>query len=305
MTAARAAAAAALASVLLVNGGCAAGSSSGTLPAQTAGAFVKAPRGVTLAYGTYAWSISDVMQRWKAGTLWGLLAAKHVNVILAGFDDAYIEKCSHAQGAAEMNSMIQESRKHGVRVELLLGDPTWILPSGIASLESILHDVRRVQFSALDLDLEPNQVKGVSTVTAFKDLVAAMRAYVAASPWPVSIDVNHIYIDSAAVRRYGYCLMCELQSAGLKRANLMIYISDPKTVAAESKSILASYPSISFTISQSVEDPSVLPKWDSYWDDGFAVFYGDMQKLDASMKPHANYAGITIESLYYLERIKP
>ncbi len=49
----------------------------------------------------------------------------------------------------------------------------------------------------------------------------------------------------------------------------------------------------------------MLPFWDSYWSVGFSAFYKDMQKLDAALAPRANYAGITIESLYYLERIKP
>jgi hypothetical protein len=99
--------------------------------------------------------------------------------------------------------------------------------------------------------------------------------------------------------------MCGLRTAGVKRANLMTYVSDPKTVVADVVPILAKYPSVSFTISQSVEDTSVLPVWDSYWSDGFATFYKDMQKLDAALAPRSNYAGITIESLYYLERIKP
>ena len=261
--------------------------------------------GPVLRYGTYAWSISDVMHRWHAGTLWTLLASKHVNDILAGFDDAYIEKCSRQKGAAEMNEMIAQSAQHGVRVELLLGDPSWIVPSGVANLENILKRLRAVKFAGLDLDLEPNEVKGISTVAAFKDLVASMHAYIAASPWAVSLDVNHIYVDAKAVRRYSYCLMCELAAAGLTRANLMTYVSDPKTVVADVAPILTAYPSVSFSISQSVEDQSVLPVWDSYWSDGFAVFYTDMRQLDAAMRPHVNYTGITIESLYYLERIKP
>ncbi|HTA38852.1 MAG TPA: hypothetical protein VK760_07245, partial [Candidatus Acidoferrales bacterium] len=247
----------------------------------------------------------DVVNRYNAGTLWPLLAAKHVNVVLAGFDDAYIKKCSSEKGAAAMNAIVAEAARHGVRVELLLGDPSWIPPSGVPSLNRILHALRRVNFARLDLDLEPNELKGVSTVTAFKDLVTSMHAYIASSSWPVSMDVNHIYVDGAAVKKYRYCLMCSLERAGLKRANLMTYVSDPKTVVADVAPILARYPGVAFTISQSVEPPSVLPVWDSYWDDGFAAFYADMQQLDAALAPHGNYAGITIESLYYLERIKP
>ena len=52
---------------------------------------------------------------------------------------------------------------------------------------------------------------------------------------------------------------------GVKRVNLMTYVSDPAKVAADVEPILAAYPSIAFTISQSVEAPPVLPAWDSYW----------------------------------------
>jgi hypothetical protein len=119
------------------------------------------------------------------------------------------------------------------------------------------------------------------------------------------MDVNHIYVDATAVKKYNYCLMCSLERAGLKRVNLMTYVSDPKIVAADVAPILARYPGVAFTISQSVEPQSVLPVWDSYWGDGFVKFYKDMRQLDAALAPRANYAGITIESLYYLERIKP
>jgi hypothetical protein len=296
-------AAAVLASALLTTSGCM--QSRAALPAQADQSALRSTHLAALRYGTYAWSIEDVVRRYNAGTLWALLNAKHVNVVLAGFDDAYIRKCSSAPGAATMNAMIAKAQRHGVRVVLLLGDPSWIPPSGVSSLEEILHDLRGVKFAGLDLDLEPNELTGVPVVKAFKELVSSMHAYEGASEWPVSIDVNHIYVDDAAVKKYSYCLMCGLESAGVKRVNLMTYVSDPKTVAADVGPILAEYPSVAFTISQSVEPPSVLPVWDSYWSDGFTLFYKDMQRLDAELAPRGNYAGITIESLHYLERIKP
>jgi hypothetical protein len=296
--------AAVLAGVLLAAAGCAGAASTNVFPAPKQPS-LRPATAAALQYATYEWSVEDFVQHYNGGKLWALLDAKHVNVVLAGFDDAYIEKCSTAKGAASMNAIIAEAAQHGVRVELLLGDPSWIPPSGIASLERILHQLRRVKFAALDLDLEPNELKGVSTVVAFEELVNSMHAYISVSRWPVSIDVNHIYVDDAAVKRYGYCLMCQLQHAGLKRANLMTYVSDPKSVVADVAPTLAQYPDVSFRISQSVEAPSVLPVWDSYWSDGFAVFYRDMHRLDASLASRANYAGITIESMYYLERMKP
>lgn len=290
--------AALLAGLMLCCAGCA-----GALPRATAPVVPAASAGSSsapVAYGTYEWSVEDLVLRWKAGTLWSFLTAKHVNAVLAGFDDAFIAKCSTPQGAARMNALIAQASSRGVRVELLLGNPSWILPSGIASLKQILYALRAVHFAAVDLDLEPNEVKSVPIRTAMKDLAAAMAVYVVASPWPVSIDVNHVFVDS-----HGYCLMCGLQRAGVRRVNLMTYISDPAKVEADVRPVLKRFPAIAFTVSQSVEPPSVLPVWDSYWSDGFAKFYRDMIGLDAALKPQPNYAGITIESMQYLELMKP
>jgi hypothetical protein len=298
----RSVAAALLSAGLLLGGGCAGPLPRGAGPAgpaRAAAAFAPA-----VSYGTYEWSAADLVSRWHSGTLWPLLAAKHVDDVLAGFDDAYIAKCSTAKGAAEMNALIADAAAHGVRVELLLGDPGWILPSGVAGLKKILRELRAVKFSGVDLDLEPNEVKGVPIERVLRDLVAAMRAYIGASPWPVSLDVNHFYVDPEAGHDYTYCLMCGLERAGLKRVNLMTYVSNPRTVVADVAPILARYPSVTFAIGQSVEPPSVLPPSDSYWGDGFTAFYRDMQRLDASLAAHANYGGIVIESMYYLERMK-
>jgi hypothetical protein len=298
---------ASLAAALLITGGCAATAPPGALP-QTPRQAATARRPAStapVAYGTYEWSVADFMQRFKAGTLWQFLKKKHVNGVLLGFDDTYIERCSTAKGAAAMNAVISEASRHGVNVELLLGDPSWIPPSGIASLTHILHELRAVHFSAVDLDLEPNQLAGPTTAAVFKELVASMHAYVEASPWPVSIDVNHIYADDAANEKYGYCLMCGLSQAGVKHVNLMTYVSDPLKVVSDVAPILARYPSVTFTISQSVENLSVLPWYDSYWSVGFAQFRRDMQDLDAALRPSKNYGGLLIESMYYLERMKP
>jgi hypothetical protein len=245
------------------------------------------------------------MQRLKAGTLWEFLAKKRVNGVLLGFNDTYIEQCSTPKGAAAMNAIIAQASKRGVNVELLLGDPSWIPASGIPSLTHILHELRAVNFAAVDLDLEPNEVAGPTTAAVFKELVASMHAYVAASPWPVSIDVNHIYVDDDAIKQYAYCLMCGLAKAGVKHVNLMTYVSDPLKVVDDVAPILARYPSVTFTISQSVEGLSVLPWYDSYWSVGFAQFHRDMEDLDAALRPSKNYGGILIESMYYLERMKP
>ncbi len=263
-------------------------------------AVVRAATGVRL--GTFEWNVDDAVGRWKAGTLWAWLRVHHVDDILAGFDDAQLNKYSHGSGETEFNAFVADCARRNVQVELLLGTPRWILPSGVYDLESVMHQMSGMHFSALNLDLEPNEVSGVPMRHVIDDLIAVMKQYVAASPWPVYLDVNWIYADSA--RTGGVCLLCGLQSGGLQNVVLMTYISTPSTVYANDAPILEKYPSLKFWIAQSVEPPSVLPPGDSYWADGFAKFYADMNALNATFGQQPNYQGITIESMQYLESMK-
>jgi hypothetical protein len=291
----------------IVLGGCSGGLPAAVAPAAPSAAAAgsaHAAAGASLQYGTYAWDVNDVTAHWRAGTLWTLLRSKHVNDVLAGFDSEEIAHYSTPGGTATFNTLIGQAAQHGVKVELLLGDPSWILPSGVTNLENILFGLRAVHFAGLNLDLEPNQVTGQPMHTALADLVSSMRAYVKASPWPVTLDVNWIYVGDIKGLDDGYCLMCGLHTTALRHIDLMTYISDPATVVAKDLPLLQKYPWMTFTIAQSVEPPSVLPRGDSYWADGFARFYADMQTLDTALKPVKNYDGIVIEWLKYLETIK-
>lgn len=281
---------------LVAIGGC--GGGNAPAGAQGAGDAAAAP---ALTYAAYAWNAGDVVSRWKRGTLWTFAAAIHVNDFLLGFTDADIAKYSRKAGTAEMNAMIAEGKRRGVAFELLLGDPSWIPPSGVPGLERILRRLGAVHFAGVNLDLEPNEVSGTPIKTVIMDLVDAMTRYVAASSWPVTLDANWIYMNDGNKFNGGVCYPCGLEAAGVKRIALLVYISDPKTVYAVSAPILKRYSNFTFSVAQSVEPPSVLPKQDSYWHDGFAAFYADMEKLDPKFHALANYSGLTIESLQYLE----
>jgi hypothetical protein len=220
---------------------------------------------------------------------------------MLGFTDADIAKYSRKSGADAMNAMIDQGRGHGITFALLLGDPSWIVPSGSPVLEGILHKLRFIRFAALNLDLEPNEVKGVPIKTVVTNLVSAMAEYVKVSPWPVWLDANWIYVNDGNTFNGNYCLPCGLQTAKLRNVVLMVYISDPKVVAGIARPILKRYPAITFTVAQSVEPPSVLPKQDSYWADGFTAFYADMRKLEKALSKRSNFAGLDVQSLQYLE----
>ena len=64
----------------------------------------------------------------RARNVVDLAARQAVNAVHDGFDASDIARSVHAARTAPMNAMIAEAARHGVRVELLLGDPSWIEP---------------------------------------------------------------------------------------------------------------------------------------------------------------------------------
>ncbi|MBV8491320.1 MAG: hypothetical protein JO199_12390 [Candidatus Eremiobacteraeota bacterium] len=257
-------------------------------------------------YGTYEWSVGDAVGRWKAGTLWATLAAKHVDDMLVSFDDAELATYSTRAGKAVLNAVIKDGATHHVRFELLLGDPRYIPPSGIPTMEAIWKQLQGVNFAGLNLDLEPNEVKGTPLRTVLDELVSSMHAYVTASPWqPVALDLDYYYANGALGVK-GYCLVCHLQSAGVRSIALMTYIRGPQIVASDVTPLLVQYPKIGFTIAQDVDPYPAYPQ-DSYWSLGFSKFYDDMQSLNARLTQArlGNYQGIVIQSFHSLVRMKP
>lgn len=253
-------------------------------------------------YGAYEWNVDDAIRRWQRGQLWRLLRAKGVNQLLLGFDDAQIAAYARPRGTQRMNAFIAAAAAHGVGCGLLLGDPGWIEPAGVPRLIAILKRMRRLHFAVLNLDLEPNEVRGIPIAKALADLIAAMRAYGAASPWPVALDLNDAYAAHAGQR----CFVCRLAAVGVRRVVLMTYIADPATVARIDRPILAATPTVAFAIAQDVEPPAVVgsPN-DTYWRAGLRRFRAAMTQLDARMRAAPNYTGIVVQSMQYLEAMRP
>ena len=82
----------------------------------------------------------------------------------------------------------------------------------------------------------------------------------------------------------------------------MIYVSNPIRVAQLAGSILDRYPSVTFSIAQSVEP--VLKKEESYFTKTKKEFRAKMSQLHSEMN-HNNFSTIFIQSWKDFERMLP
>jgi len=76
-------------------------------------------------------------------------------------------------------------------VELLLGEPTWVLPQQRAKLLALIDGLRNLPFDALHLDLERGQLEKQQQSSWSEYLLQTLRAVRSRSPWPIALTTNY------------------------------------------------------------------------------------------------------------------
>ncbi|NNL75587.1 MAG: TolC family protein, partial [Desulfobacterales bacterium] len=190
---------------------------------------------------------------------------------------------------------------HGVRIDLLLGEPLWILPEFRTEMLALIKKLSDLPFKGLHLDLEPNQLSSHKYDEAYllRQLVKTLRAARKMSRVPVGLSIHYRFFESD---RSGLCLGCALETVGLEEVTLMIYVSNPIRVAEIAGAILKSYPRLKFSVAQSVEP--ILAKQESHYTKTKKEFRQMMRQLYANLN-HNNFSAIFIQSWQDFERMTP
>jgi len=251
------------------------------------------PPGAEPRYGSYAWESREVMAQWAGGTLWPTLASQRVARVLLSLDGKQISQAATPAGAARLGRFIADAHAHSVAVDLLLGDPHWILPAERGELTAIVARLHGISFDGLQLDLEPASLvdEGETHAIAYSELSHTLAAVRTASAWPVGVTLNDRDLAANGVG--------DLSALGLRDVSVMIYTSNAQRTVVRMSAVLQRYPAIGFTLVQSVE-PSLTPE-ESYARAGRGAFGSDMGRIDAALRKFPNYRGIAVQSLHDLE----
>lgn len=151
----------------------------------------------------------------------------------------------------ELETWLAEARDAGLRVDLLLGEPTWMLPAHRQELFSVISELRHLPFNGLHLDLEPGMIDEsvADQDEARRELFHTLQASIQASPWPVSLSLH--FRDLTESDRY--CLGCSLENLQVEDVSLMVYVRNPRRVAEIVEPIRRRFPQLPLSIAQSVE----------------------------------------------------
>jgi hypothetical protein len=249
------------------------------------------------AVSVYAWDAGALLDAAVPDDAWAHLADEGIVRVFLGLDARRVAAAATSEGTARVNDELAIAARHGIEVDLLLGDPQWINAGDRGQLFAIVRSLRGIAFGGLELDLEPGALvaQGESHGTVVRDLADTVAETARVSPWPVGISVSYRELAGNP------CFACLLRGVKLREVTLMTYVANPERAAELTRPILLANPALRFAIAESVEPG--LGAGESYAGRGRAAFVAATVQLDAALRGTPNYAGIRVQALADLEAL--
>lgn len=197
--------------------------------------------------------------------------------------------CDFINSAASMN----------IAIELLLGEPTWVLPAGRAALVDIVHKLRQIPFAALNLDLERSQLPEADQADWEGNAIDTLVAVKAHSPWPLSLTTHHRELALSD-------FVQQLHAAGVSEAVAMIYASRAERVLEVARNLLdvaSAHLGLRIAIAQSMEPE--LDVGESSFSLGCAAALSHWGGIAQELDGVPGFGGIYVQSLETFESAAP
>ncbi|MDR1648453.1 MAG: hypothetical protein LBR88_10575 [Zoogloeaceae bacterium] len=191
-----------------------------------------------------------------------------------------------AQNMSRLERLHLVARARGVSLELLLGEPTWVLPKGRLRLMSLLRQIPGRFFVMAHLDLERHQLPADRQGNWETQVMKTLREAVAASPIPIALTTHHRELRPGFLRA--------LNKAGVREIVPMIYVTNNNRVLE----IVHGFPPLpkdmTLSVAQSVERD--LPREESSFALGKNQSLAHWRALARQLRTIPNFKSIIIQS---------
>lgn len=251
--------------------------------------------------GLYLWQSRLLLDaQGVPAAFWQGLRMDGIRRLLVSLDADQIRAAARPAGQAPLRRFIADAHQRGIAVELLLGEPSWILPGKRRDLMAIVQALEALPFDGLHLDLEPNQMDPslFSEEYLLAQLVRTIAGVKQVSPWPVGISVHPRYLEET---RFNVCLGCALGNLDLAEVVLMIYVATPEEAASRAAPVLQAYPELPFSVAVSVEP--VVEGGASWASLGRGRAREAVRQLGSALDPHLKQ--VIVQSWSDWERMAP
>ena len=208
-----------------------------------------APLVPTWSQGVYLWNSLRLLDPKSQEAELQQLQRQGMTELLVGLSAPQVRAADGSKLA--LAALLRNAHRRGMRVQLLLGDPSWILPAHRFELLELVTRYRQLPFDGLHLDLEVEQLGWPvppSRLSQWLDTVVELQQQ---SPWPVGISSHPRWFEQDGDRGEAPCGPCRLSRLGA--ISLMIYQRNPQRSAARASAIARRWPQLHFRLAQSVE----------------------------------------------------
>ena len=245
-----------------------------------------------LALGWYVWNGPALLQ--APSQLKALPPGTHR--VLISFTNHQLQALAQPPGQQRLTQLVAKAKQRGVRVELLLGEPTWALPEGRAQLLRLIQSVRHLPFNALHLDLERSQLPEADQPQWDQGVLDTVRAVRGIAPWPVALTTHYREFESPGFAQ-------RLQEAGASELTAMLYVSNTDRAFDIAQPLLQGPPGLKFSIAQSME--RALTAEESHFQLGKAVALQRWSALAKQLSALPHFSGVIVQSWEEFKEARP
>jgi|GEM_PF-6146173 len=239
--------------------------------------------------GFYEWDGLQLYKTLGDKTFWKSLPP-HTNRIFLSFSGKQINHIiSDPNETRLLSEFISKASQRGIKIELLLGDPTWALDNR-ESLIKIITELSKFSFSGIQLDIEKSQLPPKEQSLWYTGIVKTIKEVKEHSNTPIGLSLNYKEAKDSK-------LLDNLYKAGLSEVVIMFYTTNTDRIKQIITPIIKAHPELSFSIAQSIEPTTVLPKDETYVSIGKEGALKSWVKLYQYFSKFTNFRGIIVQSL--------
>lgn len=204
----------------------------------------------------YVWNAEPFLQKATRTAAVNEIVDAGFSRVLISFTRKQVSNLLSPQGKDELDSLLSEAKSKGLRIDLMLGDPTWAETDHRGELLSLIKQLQQFDFDGIHLDIEPDSLPGASARRAelLEGLADTIKAVKEITMLPVSISIHPRYLEGDL----GVLARQKLLSLGLEEVVVMMYSDNPYSTTKKMLAIITSNPNVLFSLAQSVEK-NILP----------------------------------------------
>jgi hypothetical protein len=248
----------------------------------------------------YVWDPSALLDSKTRTSELDKLASEGFSRVLLSFNKAELNFLKTPQGKSALLNLIEECKSRAMDVELLLGDPSWLLEKHRPNLLEIIGFMNQFPFDGIHLDIEPDSLpdaaKNRKALT--QKLVDTTKEVLSASGFPVSLSIHPRYLEG----ELGQIAGKGLAKIGVEYVAVMIYSSNAEKTAKRMEAIMKSFPNMRFALAQSVEQN--LSPQESYGTKGKAALKEALHYMNKKLQS-PQFEGFIIQSWKEYKEMKP